>query len=81
MTSIQFRLEVVGEEVRFAVEETSLGNLLVAATKKEGVVCILLGDDPEELVCELRRQFPTATLIGDDVEYQALVARLIGSAH
>jgi AraC family transcriptional regulator of adaptative response/methylated-DNA-[protein]-cysteine methyltransferase len=77
MTPSQYRSGGTNEEIRFAVGETSLGPILVASSKK-GVVSILLGDDPEQLVRDLQDRFPNADLIGADGAYEALVARVVG---
>jgi AraC family transcriptional regulator of adaptative response/methylated-DNA-[protein]-cysteine methyltransferase len=77
MTPSRYRSGGVNEEIRFAVGETSLGAILVASSKK-GVASILLGDDANELVHELQDRFPKARLIGDDRNYEALVARVVG---
>ena len=77
MTPSQYRAGGANEEIRFAVGETSLGAILVASSKK-GVASILLGDDPNRLVRELQDRFPKARLIGDDRNYEALVANVIG---
>jgi AraC family transcriptional regulator of adaptative response/methylated-DNA-[protein]-cysteine methyltransferase len=42
--------------------ESSLGAILVASSRK-GVASILIGDDPNELVQNLRDRFPEARLI------------------
>ena len=39
---------------------------------------ILLGDNPEALVHQLEDQFPKATLMGGDREFETLMARVIG---
>jgi AraC family transcriptional regulator, regulatory protein of adaptative response / methylated-DNA-[protein]-cysteine methyltransferase len=77
MTPSQYRAGGANEEIRFAVGETSLGTILVASSKK-GVACILLGDDPNQLVQELQDRFPKARLIGADRDYETVVARVIG---
>jgi AraC family transcriptional regulator of adaptative response/methylated-DNA-[protein]-cysteine methyltransferase len=77
MTPTQYRSGGVNEEIRFAVGECSLGTLLVASSKK-GIAAILLGGEPDKLVCELQDRFPKARLIGADREYEALVARVVG---
>ena len=66
-----------GEELRFAIGQSSLGAILVASSQK-GVACILLGDDPEALVRELQDRFRQARLIGGDAQYEALVAQVVG---
>jgi AraC family transcriptional regulator of adaptative response/methylated-DNA-[protein]-cysteine methyltransferase len=77
MTPSKYRAGGANEEIRFAVGETSLGAILVASSKN-GVVSILLGNDPDELVRELQDRFPKAGLIGADKDYEALVARVVG---
>jgi AraC family transcriptional regulator of adaptative response/methylated-DNA-[protein]-cysteine methyltransferase len=77
MTPSQYRAGGANEEIRFAVGETSLGAILVASSTR-GVVSILLGDDPNQLVRDLQDRFPKARLIGADRDYEALVARVVG---
>ncbi len=77
MTPGRYREGGTNEDIKFAVGQTSLGAILVASSKK-GVASILLGDDPEELVRNLRDRFPKAHLIGADRDYEALVARVVG---
>jgi AraC family transcriptional regulator, regulatory protein of adaptative response / methylated-DNA-[protein]-cysteine methyltransferase len=77
MTPSQYRAGGANEQIRFAVGQTSLGAILVASSAK-GVASILLGDDPDELVRDLRGRFPNARLIGADHDYEALVARVVG---
>ena len=66
-----------GTEIRFAVGQTTLGAILVAATDK-GVCAISLGDEPEPLVHDLQNRFPKARLIGGDAVFERLVARVVG---
>lgn len=77
MTPSRYRAGGADEEIRFAVEEASLGAILVASSRT-GVVSILLGREPEELIRNLRRRFANAHLVGDDGDYEALVARVVG---
>lgn len=77
MTPSQYRSGGAREEIRFAVGRTSLGEILVASSKK-GVVAILLGNNPEELVRNLQDRFPKAHLVGADHAYEAIVARVVG---
>lgn len=51
-----------GTVIRFALEDCSLGQVLVAATAR-GVCAILLGDDPAALVEDLQHRFPAAELL------------------
>ncbi len=77
MTPTRVRQGGAGEMIRFALGETSLGTLRVAATEK-GVCAIQLDDDPNELVHALERRFSGATLVGDDVAFAEVVARVAG---
>jgi AraC family transcriptional regulator, regulatory protein of adaptative response / methylated-DNA-[protein]-cysteine methyltransferase len=66
-----------GAIIRFAVGQSSLGAILVAATDK-GVCAITLGDKPEALVRALQDRFPNATLVGGDKAFEAVVAKAVG---
>lgn len=66
-----------GMTVRFAIGESSLGAVLVAASDK-GICAILLGDDPDALLRELQDQLPRAHLVGAEQAFEATVARVIG---
>jgi AraC family transcriptional regulator of adaptative response/methylated-DNA-[protein]-cysteine methyltransferase len=76
MTPSQYRNGGTNEAIKFAVGQTSLGAILVASSRK-GVVAILLGDDPEELVRNLQDRFPNAHLVGCDRDYETMVARVV----
>jgi AraC family transcriptional regulator of adaptative response/methylated-DNA-[protein]-cysteine methyltransferase len=77
MTPTNFRSGGKGAVIRFAVGESSLGAILVAATEK-GVCAILLGDDPDGLARELQDRFPRAQLIGGDAAFEQWVAKVVG---
>ena len=77
MTPTTFRAGGHGASIHFAAGECSLGSLLVATTAK-GVCAILLGDDPDGLVCDLQDRFPKAQLIGGDQDFDRLVAKVVG---
>jgi AraC family transcriptional regulator, regulatory protein of adaptative response / methylated-DNA-[protein]-cysteine methyltransferase len=77
MTPKRFRAGGPGASIRFAVGESTLGAILVAATEK-GVAAILLGDDPAKLVKELQDRFPKADLVGGDRDFESLVAKVVG---
>ncbi|OVZ59718.1 bifunctional transcriptional regulator/O6-methylguanine-DNA methyltransferase [Pigmentiphaga sp. NML080357] len=63
--------------IRFAVGQCSLGAILVAQSER-GVCAILLGEDPDALVRQLQDQFPRATLVGGDRDFEQVVARVVG---
>ncbi len=76
MTPTDFRAGGTGQELRFAIGECLLGLVLVAATAK-GVCAIMLGDDGDVLLRELRDMFPAAMLTNGDAAFQGLVAQVI----
>lgn len=76
MTPTQFRNGGANTRIRFAVGRSSLGLVLVAATEK-GVCAILLGDDTEVLVRDLRERFPRAELLDADAGFNKVVASVI----
>jgi len=77
MTPTRYKAGGAGEEIRFAIGQSSLGAILVASSG-HGVTAILLGDEPEALIRDLQDRFPKARLIGADRDYEALVARVVG---
>lgn len=64
------------ERIGWAVAESSLGVVLVAATRR-GVCAILLGDEPEPLIADLARRFPEADRQKGDDAFGALVTRVV----
>ncbi|HRH93563.1 MAG TPA: methylated-DNA--[protein]-cysteine S-methyltransferase, partial [Candidatus Peribacteria bacterium] len=72
-----FRSGGTGQAVKFAVGESSLGAVLVAATA-EGICAITLGEDPDALVRDLQDRFPNARLIGADKTFEKTVAYAVG---
>jgi AraC family transcriptional regulator, regulatory protein of adaptative response / methylated-DNA-[protein]-cysteine methyltransferase len=77
MTPTAFREGGRGETLRFAVGESSLGSVLVAASDK-GVCAILLGEDPDALARDLQDRFPRATIVEPDAAFDYWVAKAIG---
>ena len=77
MKPSEYRNGGTGNTIRFAVGESSLGSILVAASQK-GVCAIFLGDDPDLLARNLQNQFPKADIIGGDAEFEKLVAQVVG---
>jgi AraC family transcriptional regulator of adaptative response/methylated-DNA-[protein]-cysteine methyltransferase len=77
MTPSRYRDGGSRETLRFAVGESSLGAILVASSAKS-VAAILLGPDPDVLVCDLQDRFPKAELLGADAAYETLVAKVVG---
>src|ERR1700730_1760103 len=73
----EYRAGGVGNTIRFAIAECSLGSILVATSEK-GVCAIHMGEDPNVLARKLQDQFPKANLIGGDAKFEKLVAKVIG---
>ncbi|WP_343313649.1 bifunctional DNA-binding transcriptional regulator/O6-methylguanine-DNA methyltransferase Ada [Brucella sp. BE17] len=65
------------ETIRFAIGQSTLGAVLVAASQR-GVCAIYLGDDPEKLLNDLEKTFPHAELVGADRDFETMVAQVIG---
>ncbi len=77
MTPTAYRAGGAGEAIRFAIGQSSLGAILVAATEK-GICAIFLGDDPEQLARDLQDAFPKAEITGGDEAFDAMVAQVAG---
>lgn len=61
MTPSSYRAGGAGEEIYFRAKQISLGTLLMAATDR-GVCFAMLGDSVDELMTQLRSEFPNAAL-------------------
>ena len=72
----EYRAGGANAEISFAVARCSLGDIVVARSRR-GVCAILLGDGPEQLVRNLQGQFPNAELIGADPAFEQLVGRVV----
>ena len=57
-------------EIRFGIGATTLGAILVAATGK-GVRAILIGDEADDLVRDLKHRLPRADIIGGDLSLKS----------
>ena len=77
MTPRDFRAGGADIEIRFAIGESSLGWVLVAASGK-GVCTIMLGDAPEPLRDALTAQYPRARLIEGDADFKSTATTVIG---
>jgi AraC family transcriptional regulator, regulatory protein of adaptative response / methylated-DNA-[protein]-cysteine methyltransferase len=76
MTPSAYRKGGAGEEICHAIGRSSLGCVLVAATRR-GVSAILIGGDPAELRADLKERFPKAKFIEPSVAFTELVAEVI----
>jgi AraC family transcriptional regulator of adaptative response/methylated-DNA-[protein]-cysteine methyltransferase len=77
MKPTSFKAGGKGEEIQFAVGQTTLGAILVSRSER-GICAILLGDDPDALIRELEDRFPRASLLGGDSSFEELVAKVVG---
>jgi len=77
MTPSEFRSGGANAEIKFAIGESSLGLVLIAASDK-GVCAIFFGDDPDGLARDLKKQFPRARLVGGDAAFEELAAKVVG---
>ncbi len=77
MTPLTYRKGGQDTEIRFALGQCALGAILVAQSPR-GICAITLGDDPDRLLRDFQDRFPCARLIGNDAEFEALVARVVG---
>lgn len=71
-----YRQGGAAETLRFAVTPTSLGHLLVAASAT-GIAALLLGDDADALVADLRRRFANAQLEAGGDDFATMVSQVV----
>jgi AraC family transcriptional regulator, regulatory protein of adaptative response / methylated-DNA-[protein]-cysteine methyltransferase len=64
------------EPIRYAIGQSSLGAVLVAASAK-GVCAIILGDHRERLQHDLREAFPNAELSAGGADLDSVVAKVV----
>jgi AraC family transcriptional regulator of adaptative response/methylated-DNA-[protein]-cysteine methyltransferase len=76
MTPAVYRRGGEGLSIRFAIVESQLGQLLVAATPR-GVCMVTLGDSATQLERHLRAEFPRATVERDDGALAEHVRRIM----
>ncbi|MFA5956609.1 bifunctional DNA-binding transcriptional regulator/O6-methylguanine-DNA methyltransferase Ada [Hyphomicrobium sp.] len=77
MTPKKFRDGGKHEVLMFAFGQCMLGDILVAASAK-GIAAILIGDDRDRLIADLRKIFPNAELATGDRQFEKTVARVVG---
>ncbi|HEX5498704.1 MAG TPA: Ada metal-binding domain-containing protein, partial [Thermomicrobiales bacterium] len=71
-----YRRGGAGEDVRYTIVPTSLGQVLAAATDC-GICAIDLGETADDLTARLRRRFPAARLDGGDAAFARQVAQVL----
>lgn len=62
--------------ISFALDICSLGTILVAQSEK-GICAVLLGDEPQYLLDDLRQRFPNTTLAAGDNSSKKIVMKII----
>ena len=72
MTPSVYRSGGRGQKIRFAVADTKLGHMLVAATD-QGVCAVRFGESLVALEKELRGEFPEAEITSDDKKLSVFV--------
>lgn len=77
MSPKAYRAGGLNVTIHFAIGECSLGAILVAMSQK-GICAIALGDNAQQLVYALQDQFPQANLVGNDKQFEQLIAQVVG---
>ncbi|MBM0741293.1 bifunctional DNA-binding transcriptional regulator/O6-methylguanine-DNA methyltransferase Ada [Phormidium sp. CLA17] len=77
MAASQYKAGATNIEIRFAIAQSFLGLVLVAATER-GVCAIEFGDTPEMLTERLKTRFPNAQVQESDPTFSNWVAQVIG---
>jgi AraC family transcriptional regulator of adaptative response/methylated-DNA-[protein]-cysteine methyltransferase len=78
MTPARYAAGGPGEAVKYAIVDSPLGRLLVAATAR-GVCAVKVGDDEVALESDLRREYPNAVLARDDERIGKWANTIVGS--
>jgi AraC family transcriptional regulator of adaptative response/methylated-DNA-[protein]-cysteine methyltransferase len=76
MTPATYRKGGAGAEIGYAFGRSSLGDVLVAATRR-GVCFVALGESRGKLIGELKRDFPAARLSEDAARLGAWLAEVL----
>ena len=77
MTPSTYRSGGKNMEIRYAIGKSSLGLILIAESER-GLCSIMLGDDPDVLVDDLRKRFTKAEIIAGDRAFEQHVAQVVG---
>jgi AraC family transcriptional regulator of adaptative response/methylated-DNA-[protein]-cysteine methyltransferase len=76
MTPSAYKAGGADVEIIFAAGQSSLGVVLVAQSSK-GICAILIGDDADDLVLDLRKRFPRAAIGAGGKDFEKLIARVV----
>lgn len=77
MTPAQYRRGGHGMRIAFTLADSPLGRLLVGATER-GVSAVCLGEADAPLEAALRREYPRAELVRDDLRLAESLATVLG---
>jgi AraC family transcriptional regulator of adaptative response/methylated-DNA-[protein]-cysteine methyltransferase len=77
MTPSSYRKQGLGVEIAYAIADSPLGCLLVAATGR-GVCSVAFGQSPEDLEAGLKREFSAALICRDDAGLGEFTAAIVG---
>ncbi|MCB5189940.1 bifunctional DNA-binding transcriptional regulator/O6-methylguanine-DNA methyltransferase Ada [Methylobacillus arboreus] len=76
MTPTSYKKGGMHKRIEYGMAECALGQMLVAATDK-GISAILLGDNADTLLTELRSIFPHAELVWGNSGFEQLLAKVV----
>ncbi len=76
MTPDQYRRGGVRRKIKYTIVDSSLGRLLLAATKK-GICRIRLGEPDKEIIAALQQEFHSADIERDDYGLKAWVEEVV----
>jgi AraC family transcriptional regulator, regulatory protein of adaptative response / methylated-DNA-[protein]-cysteine methyltransferase len=76
MTPDKYRRGAIAASIRYAIADSPLGHMLIAATDR-GICAIQFGDNDSELLEGLKHEFPFATRKADDSGLQAWTKTLL----
>jgi AraC family transcriptional regulator of adaptative response/methylated-DNA-[protein]-cysteine methyltransferase len=76
MTPSHYKTGAAGLRIRFAIANSYLGSVLVAATER-GICTIEFGDTPEALRARLAARFPRASLVDDDPDFASWIEEVL----
>lgn len=68
--------KLLEDNIFFTFSDCSLGKFLAARNEK-GICAILLGDNPQELIADLHKRFPTAELHHSEHDFAAQLQMLV----
>ena len=79
MTPATYGTGGLGARIEYCTARCSLGRLMIGRTER-GICSLTLGDDPDELLEDLRSEFPEAELVPAGDSMSELCERLVAAA-